>query len=137
MKSMTGHGRGTAVANGVRVVAECFSVNRRQAEVALAASRELAWIEPRVREEVLQTNLAREKFRFRFPWSVRPKRRPSLLIAAAPPVFLVKPGRCKRNSTSAGSSRSRPYSARRRPMRGPNFGTRTFASGESRAGGGS
>jgi uncharacterized protein (TIGR00255 family) len=54
MKSMTGHGRGTAVANGVRVVAECFSVNRRQAEVALAAGRELAWIEPHVREEVLQ-----------------------------------------------------------------------------------
>jgi uncharacterized protein (TIGR00255 family) len=54
MKSMTGHGRGTATANGLRVVAECFSVNRRQGEVALAASRELAWIEPRVREEVLK-----------------------------------------------------------------------------------
>jgi PAS domain-containing protein len=38
MKSMTGHGRGTALANGVRVVAECFSVNRRQAEVALRES---------------------------------------------------------------------------------------------------
>ena len=54
MKSMTGHGRGTATANGLRVVAECFSVNRRQGEVALAASRELAWIEPRVREDVLK-----------------------------------------------------------------------------------
>ena len=54
MKSMTGHGRGTASANGLRVVAECFSVNRRQGEVALAVSRELAWIEPRVREEVLK-----------------------------------------------------------------------------------
>ncbi|HEY5768770.1 MAG TPA: YicC/YloC family endoribonuclease [Terrimicrobium sp.] len=54
MKSMTGHGRGTARANGLRVVAECFSVNRRQGEVALAVSRELAWIEPRVREEVLK-----------------------------------------------------------------------------------
>ena len=51
---MTGHGRGTARANGLRVVAECFSVNRRQGEVALAVSRELAWIEPRVREEVLK-----------------------------------------------------------------------------------
>ena len=51
---MTGHGRGTASANGLRVVAECFSVNRRQGEVALAVSRELAWIEPRVREEVLK-----------------------------------------------------------------------------------
>ena len=51
---MTGHGRRTASANGLRVVAECFSVNRRQGEVALAVSRELAWIEPRVREEVLK-----------------------------------------------------------------------------------
>jgi uncharacterized protein (TIGR00255 family) len=54
MKSMTGHGRGTAIANGLRVVAECFSVNRRQGEVAVVAARELAWIEPRVREEVLK-----------------------------------------------------------------------------------
>lgn len=51
---MTGHGRGTAIANGLRVVAECFSVNRRQGEVAVVAARELAWIEPRVREEVLK-----------------------------------------------------------------------------------
>jgi uncharacterized protein (TIGR00255 family) len=51
---MTGHGRGAATANGFRVVAECFSVNRRQGEVALVAARELAWIEPRVREEVLK-----------------------------------------------------------------------------------
>jgi len=42
------------VAGGLRVVAECFSVNRRQGEVALTTSRELAWIEPRVREEVLK-----------------------------------------------------------------------------------
>ena len=54
MKSMTGHGRGTATANGVRVVAECFSVNRRQGEVILVTARELGWIEPRVREEVLK-----------------------------------------------------------------------------------
>ncbi|MGA7394075.1 MAG: YicC/YloC family endoribonuclease [Terrimicrobiaceae bacterium] len=54
MKSMTGHGRGTATASGLRVVAECFSVNRRQGEVAVVAARELAWIEPRVREEVLK-----------------------------------------------------------------------------------
>jgi uncharacterized protein (TIGR00255 family) len=54
MKSMTGHGRGTTVAGSLRVVAECFSVNRRQCEVALATSRDLAWLEPRVREEVLK-----------------------------------------------------------------------------------
>jgi uncharacterized protein (TIGR00255 family) len=54
MKSMTGHGRGAVVAGHLRVVAECFSVNRRQCEVALTTSRELAWLEPRVREEVLK-----------------------------------------------------------------------------------
>jgi len=54
MKSMTGHGRGSAVAGNLRVVAECFSVNRRQCEVALVATRDLAWLEPRVREEVLK-----------------------------------------------------------------------------------
>jgi uncharacterized protein (TIGR00255 family) len=54
MKSMTGHGRGSAVAGNLRVVAECFSVNRRQCEVALVASRDLTWLEPRVREEVFK-----------------------------------------------------------------------------------
>ncbi len=54
MKSMTGHGRGAAVVGNLRVVAECFSVNRRQCEVALVTSRDLAWFEPRVREEVLK-----------------------------------------------------------------------------------
>lgn len=51
---MTGHGRGTAVARNFRVVAECFSVNRRQCEVALVTSRDLAWLEPGVREEVFK-----------------------------------------------------------------------------------
>ncbi|MET0252483.1 MAG: YicC/YloC family endoribonuclease [Terrimicrobiaceae bacterium] len=54
MKSMTGHGRGSAVAGNLRIVVECFSVNRRQCEVALVASRDLAWLEPRVREEVFK-----------------------------------------------------------------------------------
>jgi len=51
---MTGHGRGTAVAGNLRVVAECFSVNRRQCEVAIVTSRDLAWLEPGVREEVFK-----------------------------------------------------------------------------------
>lgn len=51
---MTGHGRGTAVARNFRIVAECFSVNRRQCEVALVTSRDLAWLEPGVREEVFK-----------------------------------------------------------------------------------
>ena len=51
---MTGHGRASAVAGNLRIVVECFSVNRRQCEVALVASRDLAWLEPRVREEVFK-----------------------------------------------------------------------------------
>ncbi len=51
---MTGHGRGDAIVKGVRAVVECFSVNRKQSEVSVAAPRELAWMEPRVREEVLK-----------------------------------------------------------------------------------
>jgi len=50
---MTGHGRGIANANGVRVVVECASVNRKSAEVVFAASRDYLAFEPRVREEVL------------------------------------------------------------------------------------
>ena len=53
MESMTGHGRGIASANGVRVVAECSSVNRKSAEVVFAAAREYWVFEPRVREEIL------------------------------------------------------------------------------------
>lgn len=51
---MTGHGRGEIVTDGVRVVVECFSVNRKQCEISLAAGREYAWMEPSVREEVLK-----------------------------------------------------------------------------------
>lgn len=60
MKSMTGHGRGSVSTKEVRVVVECFSVNRRQGEVSVSAPRELAVLEPRVREEVLK-HLARGK----------------------------------------------------------------------------
>jgi uncharacterized protein (TIGR00255 family) len=54
MKSMTGHGRGDAAAKGVRAVVECFSVNRKQGEVSIAVPRELSWLEPHVREDVLK-----------------------------------------------------------------------------------
>ncbi len=60
MKSMTGHGRGAAAADGIQVVVECFSVNRKQGEVSITAPREALWMEPRVREEVLK-RIARGK----------------------------------------------------------------------------
>jgi len=60
MNSMTGHGRGEALAGGVRVAVECFSVNRKQAEVSFTGPREFAVLEATVREEV-QKRIARGK----------------------------------------------------------------------------
>lgn len=54
MKSMTGHGRGTAAAAGVQIVVECFSVNRKQGEVSVTVPRDALWMEPQVRELVLK-----------------------------------------------------------------------------------
>lgn len=54
MRSMTGYGRGEAVEAGFRAVVECASVNRKQAEVVWCGPRELAALEPLVREEVLR-----------------------------------------------------------------------------------
>jgi len=53
MTSMTGHGRGEARAAGWTAVVECFSVNRKNAEVVCHAERGATWLEPAVRERVL------------------------------------------------------------------------------------
>lgn len=53
MTSMTGHGRGEARGKGWTAVVECFSVNRKSAEVILHGERSAAWLEPAVRERVL------------------------------------------------------------------------------------
>ncbi len=53
MTSMTGHGRGEARSGAWTVVAECFSVNRKTAEVVCHCDRASAWLEPVVREAVL------------------------------------------------------------------------------------
>jgi len=53
MISMTGHGRGEARAKAWSAVVECFSVNRKSAEVVFHAERSAAWLEPAVRERVL------------------------------------------------------------------------------------
>ncbi|MDX2080671.1 MAG: YicC/YloC family endoribonuclease [Terrimicrobiaceae bacterium] len=52
MTSMTGHGRGEARADGWAAIVECFSVNRKSAEVACHAEA-ADWLEPVVRERVL------------------------------------------------------------------------------------
>jgi len=51
---MTGHGRGEARAKVWSAVVECFSVNRKSAEVVFHADRSAAWLEPAVRERVLE-----------------------------------------------------------------------------------
>lgn len=50
MKSMTGHGRGSATREGFRAAVECASVNRKSVEIVFVAPREFAGLEPLVRE---------------------------------------------------------------------------------------
>ncbi len=50
---MTGHGRGEARGKAWSAVVECFSVNRKSAEVVFHTDRSAAWLEPSVRERVL------------------------------------------------------------------------------------
>ncbi len=52
MNSMTGYGRGDAIAAGMRCVVECASVNRKGIEVACQLPRELAALETAIREVV-------------------------------------------------------------------------------------
>ena len=52
MESMTGHGRGSAEAEGWRITAECSSVNRKGIEIAISLPKPLAQLEPKLREMV-------------------------------------------------------------------------------------
>lgn len=54
MNSMTGYGRAEAALGGLRCVVECNSVNRRGREVAVSGPRELAGLEPKVREAIIE-----------------------------------------------------------------------------------
>ena len=53
MTSMTGHGRGEAKTKTWTATVECYSVNRKSAEVVFHSERGAAWLEPFVRESVL------------------------------------------------------------------------------------
>lgn len=53
MTSMTGHGRGEERTKRWSAVVECFSVNRKTAEIVFHAERGAAWLEPAVRERAL------------------------------------------------------------------------------------
>jgi uncharacterized protein (TIGR00255 family) len=52
MHSMTGYGSGRSVSDGAQCVVEIQSVNRKQSEIVINLPRELASLEPRVREAV-------------------------------------------------------------------------------------
>ena len=58
LRSMTGYGRGEAVAKGIRVAAELNSVNRKQLEVRLNLPRSLSSLESRM-VELIQGALSR------------------------------------------------------------------------------
>jgi len=53
MISMTGHGRGESRTATWTATIECFSVNRKTAEVVCHSERSAAWLEPIVRERVM------------------------------------------------------------------------------------
>ncbi|HRI16589.1 MAG TPA: YicC family protein, partial [Verrucomicrobiota bacterium] len=71
MRSMTGFGRGVFTADGVRVVVEIRSVNRKQAEVSLRLPPELESLEGRLREELLKV-VARGRVEVRINLEVPP-----------------------------------------------------------------
>jgi len=50
---MTGHGRGEARTKAWTAVVECFSVNRKTAEVVFHSERGAAWLDPVVRAHVM------------------------------------------------------------------------------------
>lgn len=50
MRSMTGYGRGQSSFNGTKISVELNSVNRKQSDVAVNLPRELAELEPRIRD---------------------------------------------------------------------------------------
>ncbi len=52
MRSMTGYGRGQSACNGSKFSVELNSVNRKQSDVVVALPRELAELEPRVRDAI-------------------------------------------------------------------------------------
>lgn len=58
LHSMTGYGRGTAAAGGVRVEVELTSVNRKQLEVRLNVARALVALESRM-VELIQQSISR------------------------------------------------------------------------------
>jgi uncharacterized protein (TIGR00255 family) len=67
MRSMTGYGRGQHVQNGSKYTVELNSVNRKQSDVVVTLPRELAELEPRVRD-VINTAVTRGRLNVVIAW---------------------------------------------------------------------
>lgn len=52
MRSMTGYGRGDAVSGGMKFSVELNSVNRKQSDIVINLPRDLAALEPRIRQAI-------------------------------------------------------------------------------------
>jgi uncharacterized protein YicC (UPF0701 family) len=52
MRSMTGYGRGEVDRGGVKVTVELNSVNRKQSDIVINLPRDLAELEPRIRQTI-------------------------------------------------------------------------------------
>ena len=52
MRSMTGYGRGETDYNGTKFSVELNSVNRKQSDIVINLPRDLATLEPRIRQTI-------------------------------------------------------------------------------------
>src|SRR4030081_2480933 len=52
MRSMTGYGRGEIDHNGTKISVELNSVNRKQSDIVVNLPRDLAELEPRIRQTI-------------------------------------------------------------------------------------
>ena len=52
MRSMTGYGRGEAAKDGFKFTVELNSINRKQSDISINLAKELAELEPRIRDEI-------------------------------------------------------------------------------------
>jgi uncharacterized protein (TIGR00255 family) len=82
MRSMTGYGRGTARFDGRQIAVELSAVNRKQAEISLSLPRELAEVEPRVRDEI-NAHISRGRLTVSVALHARPGGHAGVNLAAA------------------------------------------------------
>ena len=87
MTSMTGHGRGEARTKAWSAVVECFSVNRKTAEVVFHSERGASWLEPVVRERAM-SRIARGRVQVNLTLSHAEGASGGILDSARAAVFL-------------------------------------------------